>query len=143
MTGMCMYPAVLPEPLRAPIFGIEEDKLGWLWIATSNHVLRIPRDKLLNGVMKAADVREYDQADGLRSTEGVKRSRSVVSDSAGRIWFSLSNGLSVVNPSQINSHSAPALPHIEEITDDYNTLTRHPRSGSSISRDESHLSTRD
>ena len=60
------------------------------------------------------------------STEGVKRSRSVVSDSAGRIWFSLSNGLSVVNPSQINSHSAPALPHIEEITDDYNTLSPAP-----------------
>ncbi len=112
----------VPESLHAPIFGIEEDKNGWLWIATSDHVLRVPRDKLLSGVVKAVDVREYDQADGLESTEGVKRSRSVVSDSAGRIWFSLSSGLSVVNPSRINDNSVPALPHIEAITADNNIV---------------------
>jgi PAS domain S-box-containing protein len=120
--GHVHAPREVPESLRAPIFGIEEDKNGRLWIATSDHVLRIPRDKLLSGVVKAADVRKYDQTDGLESTEGVKRSRSVVSDSAGRIWFSLSNGLSVVNPSRMNDNSAPALPHIESITADNNTL---------------------
>jgi PAS domain S-box-containing protein len=114
-------PRGVPESLHAPIFGIEADKNGWLWIATSDHVLRVSRDKLLSGVVKAVDVREYDQADGLESTEGVKRSRSVVSDSAGRIWFSLSSGLSVVNPSQIDDNSVPALPHIEAITADNNT----------------------
>ena len=111
----------VPGSLQVPIFGIEEDKNGWLWIATSDHVLRVPRDKLLSGVVKAVDVCEYDQADGLHSTEGVKRNRSVVSDSAGRIWFSLNSGLSVVNPSQINDNSVPALPHIEAITADNNT----------------------
>jgi PAS domain S-box-containing protein len=119
--GQVHVPRGVPGSLQAPIFGIEEDKNGWLWIATSDHVLRVPRDKLLSGVMKAVDVREYDQADGLESTEGVKRSRSVVSDPAGRIWFSLSSGLSVVNPSQINDNSVPALPHIEAITADNNT----------------------
>ena len=119
--GHVHVPRGVPGSLQAPIFGIEEDKNGWLWIATSDHVLRVPRDKLLSGVVKAVDVREYDQADGLESTEGVKRSRSVVSDSAGRIWFSLSRGLSVVNPSQINDNSVPALPHIEAITADNNT----------------------
>src|SRR6202042_843861 len=86
-----------PDVLREQIVGMAEDKSGRFWIATSNHVLRVPRDKLLSVVWKEADVREYSQADGLESTEGVKRSRSVVSDSAGRIWFSLSSGLSVVN----------------------------------------------
>jgi PAS domain S-box-containing protein len=119
--GLVHVPRGVPESLHAPIFGIEEDKNGWLWIATSDHVLRVPRDKLLSGVVKAVDVREYDQADGLESTEGVKRSRSVVSDSAGRIWFSLGSGLSVVNASQINDNSVPALPHIEAITADNNT----------------------
>ena len=114
-------PRGVPESLQAPIFGIEADKDGWLWIATSDHVLRVSRDKLLGGVVKAVDVREYDQADGLESTEGVKRSRSVVSDSAGRIWFSLSSGLSVINPSQITDNSVSALPHIEAITADNNT----------------------
>jgi len=120
--GSVHVPRGVPEPLQGPIFGIEEDKNGRLWIATSDHVLRVPRDKLLSGVAKAVDVREYGQADGLESTEGVKRSRSVVSDSVGRIWFSLSSGLSVVNPSQINDNSVPALPHIESITADNNTL---------------------
>jgi len=119
--GHVHVPREVPESLQAPILGIEEDKNGWLWIATSDHVLRVPRDKLLSGLVKAVDVREYDEADGLESTEGVKRSRSVVSDSAGRIWFSLSSGLSVVNPSRINDNSVPALPHIEAITADNNT----------------------
>ncbi|MDX6457395.1 MAG: hypothetical protein QOE55_1092 [Acidobacteriaceae bacterium] len=110
-----------PDVLSEQIVGMAEDKSGRLWIATSDHVVRVPRDKLQSGIVKAADVREYDQADGLESTEGVKRSRSVVSDSAGRIWFSLSSGLSVVNPSQITDNSVPALPHIEAITADSNT----------------------
>jgi PAS domain S-box-containing protein len=110
-----------PDALREQILGMADDKSGRFWIATSHHVLRVPRDKLLSGVVKAVDVHEYDQADGLESTEGVKRSRSVVSDSVGRIWFSLSRGLSVVNPSQINDNSVPALPHIEAITADNNT----------------------
>jgi ligand-binding sensor domain-containing protein/signal transduction histidine kinase len=114
-------PREVPDFLHAPIFGIEADKNGRLWIATSDHVLRVPREKLLNGVVKAVDVREYDHADGLESTEGVKRSRSVVSDSAGRIWFSLSSGLSVVNSSQISVNSVPTLPHIEAITADNST----------------------
>jgi len=110
-----------PDVLREQIVGMAEDKSGRFWIATSDHVLRVPRDKLLSGVVKAVDVREYDQADGLESTEGVERSQSVVSDSAGRIWFSLRSGLSVVNPSQITDYSLPALPHIEAITADNNT----------------------
>jgi PAS domain S-box-containing protein len=114
-------PHASPDVLREQIVGMAEDKGGRFWIATSDHVLRVPRDKLPSGAVKAVDVREYDQADGLESTEGVKRSRSVVTDSAGWIWFSLSSGLSVVNPSQINDNSVPALPHIEAITADNNT----------------------
>jgi PAS domain S-box-containing protein len=115
-SGHFQVPNELPDVLREQILGMAEDKNGRFWIATSHHVLRIPRDKLLSGAVKAVDVHEYDQADGLETTEGVKRTRSVVSDSAGRIWFSLSSGLSVVNPSQINDNSVPVLPHIEAIT---------------------------
>jgi len=111
-----------PDVLREQIVGMAEDKSRKFWIATSDHVLRVPRDKLVSGVVKAADARQYDQADGLESTQGVKRSQSVVSDSAGRIWFSLRSGLSVVDPSHIRDHSVPALPHIEAITADSNPV---------------------
>jgi len=110
------------DVLREQILGMAEDKSGRFWIAISHHVVRVPRDKLLSGVVKEVDVHEYDQTDGLESTEGVKRSYSVVSDSNGRIWFSLSGGLSVVAPSKLNGDSPPALPHIEAITADGNTL---------------------
>ena len=111
-----------PDVLREQIVGMAEDKSGRFWIATSNHVLRVPRDKLVSGVVKAVDAREYDLTDGLESTEGVKRSQSVVSDSAGRIWFSLRSGLSVVDSSQITDYSVPALPHIEAITAENNAV---------------------
>ena len=61
----------------------------------SNRVLRVHRDELSTGALTAADVRDYGRVDGLESTEGVKRNSSVVSDSPGRIWFSLARGLSV------------------------------------------------
>ena len=122
----------VPESLREQMVGMAEDKNGWFWIATSNHVLRVPRDKLLSGAVTAADVREYDQADGLESTEGVKRSRSVVSDSAGRIWFSLSSGMSVVNPSRITDNSVPALLTSRRSTDSNRNPT--PRFEFSISQ---------
>ena len=115
-------PRGVPESLHAPIFGIEEDKNGWLWIATASKVLQVNRSSLVKDVVGDADVREYGLADGLESTEGVKRSRSVVVDSADRIWLSLSRGLSVVNPSRITDHSVPALPHIESITADNDTV---------------------
>jgi signal transduction histidine kinase len=123
LSGEHVYvPRGVPESLHAPIFGIEEDKNGWLWIATASKVLQVNRSSLVEDVIGDADVREYGLADGLASTEGVKRSRSVVSDSAGRIWFSLSSGLSVVNPSRVTDNSVPALPHIESITADNDTV---------------------
>src|SRR5229473_229902 len=115
ISGHVQVPRNLPELLRGQIFGIAEDKDGWFWIATSSHVLRVQRDKLAVGMLGPADVREYGVEDGLRSIEGVKRNRSVVSDPLGRIWFSLSRGMSVVDPSHLTGNSAPAIAHVETI----------------------------
>ena len=108
----------LPALLRGRILGIAEDKTGWLWIATSERVLRVQRDKMAAGTLGATDLREFGREDGLHSTEGVKRSRSVVSDPAGRVWFSLSHGLSVIDPSHLTDSSVPALTHIEGLSVD-------------------------
>jgi hypothetical protein len=53
------------------------------------------------------DYREFGMTEGLPSAEGVKRSRSVVKDNRGRIWFSLNQGISVLEPS---AFAAPAFP---------------------------------
>jgi ligand-binding sensor domain-containing protein/signal transduction histidine kinase len=111
-------PRDAPEALREQILGIAEDGSGWLWVATSNHVLRVNRDGLLINRFINADVREFGLADGLQGIEGVKRNQSVVPDALGRIWFSMNRGLSVVAPSRASGSSAPALVHVEAVSVD-------------------------
>ncbi len=103
------------EPLREQVLGLAEDKFGALWVATASHVLRVNREKLRRGVLGEGDAREFGLADGLRGTEGVKRHRSVVTDPAGRVWFSLNRGISVVDPARLRSSSVPSIVHVQNI----------------------------
>jgi ligand-binding sensor domain-containing protein/signal transduction histidine kinase len=111
-------PRKVPDSLHEEILGMIEDRFGWFWISTTNHVLRVNRDKLLRETLGPGDMREYGLADGLRGVEGVNRQRSVVADSLGRIWFSLNLGISVVDPVRLISNTAPAIPHVEAISAD-------------------------
>lgn len=115
-------PEQMPAPLQAQILGMAEDRYGWLWLATSNQVLRVNRERLMRGTLGEGDVREYGLADGLRGVEGVKRHSSVVMDSAGRVWFSLNRGISVVDPARLTRNSAPAIVHVQRISADGNEL---------------------
>ncbi len=107
-----------PESLHEQILGIAEDRYGALWIATSNHVLRVNRDKLMRGILAEGDAREFGIADGLRGVEGVKRHQSVVADSLGRIWFSMNRAISVVDPARLNRSEAPVIVHIQSVSVD-------------------------
>ncbi|MGA2354182.1 MAG: two-component regulator propeller domain-containing protein [Terriglobales bacterium] len=102
--------------------GIAQDKQGWLWIATSNRVLRVRADSLSRDALSAGDVREYGPADGLGDARVVKRDRSVVAGSDGRIWFSMNRGVSAADPSHISASSAPALVHVEAVSADGKTI---------------------
>lgn len=108
------WPAVLREPLA----GIAEDNNGSFWMASSTHVLKVSRDKLLAGGLREADVRLYGTQDGLPSKQGVYRSRSIIRDSSGRIWFSFNGGLSVSDPTHLIESSAPAIAHVEAVSAD-------------------------
>jgi ligand-binding sensor domain-containing protein/signal transduction histidine kinase len=115
------------DALHEQIFGLAEDKSGSLWVTTSNHVLRVDRDKLLGTGASDTDMYEYGLADGLKGIEGVKRDRSVVADPAGQIWFSMNRGLSVVDPSRTTNNSMPALVYVEAVSADGSTIgTRGP-----------------
>jgi signal transduction histidine kinase/ligand-binding sensor domain-containing protein len=101
--------------LLEPILGMAEDRFGWLWVATANHVLRLNRSRLRQGAMTEGDVREYGLEDGLRGVEGVRRDRSVVEDSSGRIWFSLNREIAVVDPARLENNTTPAIANIEAV----------------------------
>ncbi len=105
-------PAGIPGPLSEDILGIAEGG-DWLWMSTPNHVLRVQRDALRRGMLKEGDYREYREADGLASVEGVKRNRSVVEDERGQVWFSLNRGISAVQPSVLARQSAAPLIHLD------------------------------
>jgi ligand-binding sensor domain-containing protein/signal transduction histidine kinase len=113
--GHFQIPQNLPEALQEQIYGIAEDQNGWFWIAGAHRVLRAKREILASGTPWLTDIREYGPEDGLRSSDGVKRSKSVIADPLGRIWFSLSRGLSVVYPAHLTQDSAPAIAHVEAI----------------------------
>jgi signal transduction histidine kinase/ligand-binding sensor domain-containing protein len=105
------------DALREPIFGIAEDRTGLLWVATLHHVFSVKREALLRGDGNDG-FREYGFADGLASTEGMRRDRSVAEDQSGRIWFSMNHGLSVVAPTRTREESAPAIAHVEAMSVD-------------------------
>ena len=106
--GAIHVPLGAPDPLYGEILGIAENN-GWLWITTGNHVVRVRCSALLNDTFVPGDYREFGVTDGLASVEGVKRSRSVVNDNRGRVWFSLNQGISVLPPS---AFSRPAFPMV-------------------------------
>jgi ligand-binding sensor domain-containing protein/signal transduction histidine kinase len=112
--------AAEPDSLLEPIFGIAEDKNRRLWIATVDHVLQV--NLPTSNHEGVTDVREYGPADGLLGTEGVKRSKSIVVDSHGRIWFSTNRGISVVNPARGTVNPKQALVQIEAVLADGNSL---------------------
>ena len=111
--GRIQTPQGTQDWLREPILGMAEDTKGELWVSTGSHMLRANRSSLISGQpLNDADFRLYSLDDGLRGTEGVKRFRSVVSDSQGSIWFSTNRGLSTVNPSLGAANTPLASLHI-------------------------------
>ena len=58
-SGRVQVPRDIPDSLREEAFGMSEDKEGWLWIATSDHVLRVSNQKLSSGVLSSAEICEF------------------------------------------------------------------------------------
>jgi signal transduction histidine kinase/ligand-binding sensor domain-containing protein len=106
-----------PPSLQREIYGLAADDSGSLWVVTGRHVVSISRPSLLGQSTSPATVREFGLADGLPSTQGIRRDRSVVKAASGRIWLSLQGGLCVINPAP-PSAVAPAIVAVESVVVD-------------------------
>jgi signal transduction histidine kinase len=113
-SGTVHVPVGAPNVLYGEILGIAESN-GWLWVTTRDHVVRVRRAALLKQSFGEGDYREFGMTEGLPSAEGVKRSRSVVEDNRGRIWFSLNQGISVLEPSAFAAPAFPVTTHLDGI----------------------------
>lgn len=114
-SGKIRVPNSLPEILQEQIFGIAEDSMGYLWFTTSDHVVRVNREKLLAGSLLETDIQSFGAEDGLKGTGAFSRNDTVVGDHAGRIWLSLSSGLSMADPNITARNSAPVTVRIESV----------------------------
>jgi len=103
----------LPNQMREQILGITEDNLGSLWFSTSDHVLRVNREALMTGSLHVADIQSYEMSAGL-----VRRERSLVSDSLGRVWISLSRGIAMGEPTLTVRDSLPIRVRIDSVSAD-------------------------
>ena len=111
-SGAVHVPLGAPTALYGDILGIAE-KNGWLWIATSDHILRVRCSALLKQEYAEGDYREFGITDGLPSVEGVQRSPSVELDNRGNIWFSLKQGISFLPASAFADPAFPVTIRIE------------------------------
>jgi signal transduction histidine kinase/ligand-binding sensor domain-containing protein len=113
-SGTVHVPVNAPHVLFGEILGIAESH-GWLWITTGTHVLRVRCSALLNNSFEAGDYREFGITEGLPSGQGVKGSPSVRVDNRGRVWFSLNEGISVLQPSAFTRPAFPVATRLDGI----------------------------
>ena len=104
--GAVHVPLGAPNTLYGHILGMTGNH-GWLWITTTDRVLRVKGSALLKQEFAAGDYREFGVTDGLPSSDGIKRPASIVLDSRGNTWLSVNQGISMLHPS---AFAGPAFP---------------------------------
>ncbi len=99
---------------------ILEDDRGYLWIGCDRGIYRVSRRELTAVAEgKATSVHSivYDEADGLLSVEtnGQKSQPSACKTRDGRLWFSTTNGVAVIDPRRLAGYEVSPLLVIEEL----------------------------
>jgi signal transduction histidine kinase/ligand-binding sensor domain-containing protein len=107
----------VPLRFQETVLGMALDRQGIFWLATTARILSVPRGMLLSLPLVPAAFRSYGFQDGLHSTEGVRRSRSMVADAMGNVWIATNRGLSVTSP-DVSRPSPLAIPQVEGIMSD-------------------------
>ena len=126
----------LPMVLREPISGITEDQLDYLWLLTTDHLVRVNRRALLAGALHAGDIETFDGAGGLSGAHEVRRERLLVSSSSGELWVAAGNGIARAEPRLTLRDSVPLHVRLESIISGADRLSPegavsiHPGSGS-------------
>lgn len=112
----------LPGSLKLSVTGLALDPRNTLWISTTNGVLTAAADASAPTSRQEKAFRRYGPSDGLVNQTGVSRSRSMVSDGDGRVWFATDGGLAATT-GLASDQDVPALPRVEDVRADDTPLS--------------------
>ena len=115
------HPISLGTGAQPRILGLGLDRAGRLWMVSDRAVMSAMPAALL--ASKNPSIRAYGNDDGLESNEGVRRSRSVVTDSKGQVWITTAHELAMIGAKPISFPTV--IPHVEEISADGAFLDRN------------------
>jgi streptogramin lyase len=101
------------------VYQILEDDRQDFWMSSNKGVFSVPR-KQLNEVAEKMIARvtsvSYGTADGMKSSECNGNSQPAgIRTKDGRLWFPTTNGLAIINPSDIPKNSVPPEVTIEAL----------------------------
>ncbi len=92
------------------VTSINEDNRGHLWLGTLSGIYRVARadfDSVAQGVWFRIRPLAFGEIDGMKSSECAEGSRvSLREKETGRIWFSTTSGVAVVDPTVLLFHPA-------------------------------------
>src|SRR5258705_10948827 len=113
------------------VSGIVEDDEGFLWLGGALAILRVSSQELEKALLSPSyrmQGASFDATDGLR---GLPRQRepfpTAIRSTDGRLWFSTSEGVAVIDPRDLPKNIVPPPVTIEALKADDQTLT--PSSG--------------
>jgi signal transduction histidine kinase/ligand-binding sensor domain-containing protein len=113
------------------VSGIVEDDEGFLWLTGTLAILQVSSRELEKALLSPSYRMQgpsFDATDGLR---GLPRQRepfpTAIRSTDGRLWFSTSEGVAVIDPRHMPKNMVPPPVTIEELKADDRTLT--PSSG--------------
>ncbi len=99
------------------VFQVLTDYTGTVWMTSNRGISSIGKndfDKYLNKESDTLDPKFYTKNDGLRS-DGITSTSLSMTDSMGRVWFTLIDGFSIYDPVKIHSNYTTALLEIEYV----------------------------
>ena len=115
------------------IFGIMDDRLGYLWLTSAGGIDRVSLAELnavADGQTMDAEVRHFDRSDGMISSQCSSGEQPTVARTAdGRMWFATARGLYVADPGKLSRNPLPPPVEIEEALVDDRPAWTHPLNG--------------
>jgi ligand-binding sensor domain-containing protein/signal transduction histidine kinase len=115
------HPVSLGTGSQPRVLGLGLDNAGRLWIVCDRAVMSATPAELMES--NNTSIRSYGNDDGLQSTKGVHRSRSLATDSYGQVWISTAHELAMVGtkPTPLPT----VIPQVEEVSADGALLDRN------------------